>query len=351
MSHLVLAGLAKRYGRSVAVDGLDLSLAKGESVALLGPSGCGKTTTLRMVAGLIAPDAGSVSVGGADLTQAPAHERDMGYVFQSYALFPHLDVAANVAFGLDERGVAKAEKVARVREALSLVRLEGLEARRPRELSGGQQQRVALARALVLRPQVLLLDESLSNLDARLRESMRHEIRDIQRRLDITTLFVTHDQTEALTMCDRIAVMNRGRIEQIGTAREIYEMPATRFVAGFVGRSNELTLSRDSDGRPVLDGAPLRLVRDPGGPIDLHIRPQHLRLGPAGAPASDTFNRLSGKVAHSVFVGDRSEVLVDTKAGRIVAELPPGDAAPPDGVDIVLLWAPDAGHVFARESA
>jgi putative spermidine/putrescine transport system ATP-binding protein len=350
MSHLVLTGLAKRYGRSVAVDGLDLSLAKGESVALLGPSGCGKTTTLRMVAGLIAPDAGSVSVGGADLTQAPAHKRDMGYVFQSYALFPHLDVAANVAFGLDERGVARSEKAARVREALSLVRLEGLEARRPRELSGGQQQRVALARALVLRPQVLLLDESLSNLDARLRESMRHEIRDIQRRLDITTLFVTHDQTEALTMCDRIAVMNRGRIEQIGTAREIYDSPATRFVAGFVGRSNELALSRDSGGRPVLDGAPLRLARDPGGAIDLHIRPQHLRLGPASAPASDAFNRLAGKVAHSVFVGDRSEVLVDTKAGRIVAELPPGDTAPPDGADIVLLWTPDAGHVFVRES-
>ncbi|MCA3260600.1 MAG: ABC transporter ATP-binding protein [Telmatospirillum sp.] len=349
MAHLVLTGLTKRYGQTVAVASLDLAVERGESVALLGPSGCGKTTTLRMLAGLIAPDAGRVTVADQDLTQVPTHKRDMGYVFQSYALFPHLDVAANVAFGLAERGIARSERDRRAREALALVRLAGFEGRRPRELSGGQQQRVALARALVLRPQVLLLDESLSNLDARLRESMRHEIREIQRNLAITTLFVTHDQTEALTMCDRIAVMNRGRIEQIGTAREIYDTPATRFVAGFVGRINTIPLARDATGLNA-GGIAIRAHGVPDGPVDLFLRPQLVALAARSEPAGDA-NRLEGVAARTVFVGDRSEVLVDTAAGRLVVELAPGAPAPADGAEIALLWAPETGRVFAREDA
>ena len=348
MTHLSLAGLSKSYGRTIAVDRLDLDVARGESVALLGPSGCGKTTTLRMVAGLIEPDGGRVTVEGRDLTRVPAHARDMGYVFQNYALFPHLDVAANVAFGLVERGMGRAERDAAVREALDLVRLGGLDARRPRELSGGQQQRVALARALVLRPRVLLLDESLSNLDARLRESMRHEIREIQRRLGITTLFVTHDQTEALTMCDRIAVMARGRIEQIGSPREIHDRPATKFVAGFVGRSNALALTRHAGGLRAGD-APVVVPRDPGGEVELFVRPQCLILASPSAPPGAR-NRLTGRVVRTVFVGDRSEILVDTGAGRLVAEMAPGAPPPEDGSEIAVLWTPEDGHAFARES-
>src|SRR5215207_5823270 len=217
MAYLELAGLEKRYRDVIAAADVTLAVEQGESVALLGPSGCGKTTTLRMLAGLVAPDSGSIRLAAADITHQPAHKRNMGYVFQSYALFPHLNVRRNVGFGLVERGVPRAEIETRVQDALAMVRLSTLGQRRPRELSGGQQQRVALARALVMRPSVMLLDESLSNLDAKLRDAMRHEIRDIQRSLGITTLFVTHDQVEALAMCDRVAVMSRGRIEQIGS--------------------------------------------------------------------------------------------------------------------------------------
>ena len=281
--HLVLNGLSKRYGATVAAADVSLSVAKGESVALLGPSGCGKTTTLRMVAGLVAPTSGTVRVLGRDLTHTPAYKRNMGYVFQSYALFPHMTVAGNVGFGLDERGVARADREARVREALARVRLIGLEHRRPRELSGGQQQRVALARALVIGPDVLLLDESLSNLDAKLRDAMRLEIREIQKSLAITTLFVTHDQTEALTMCDRIAVMNSGRIEQIASPRAIYDKPATRFVADFVGRSTVLAATRDAEGRLMLAGKPLSTASTlpDATSLDVFLRPQRLRLLPS----------------------------------------------------------------------
>ncbi len=285
--HLSLDSLSKRYGDSLAVADVSLSVAKGESVALLGPSGCGKTTTLRMVAGLVAPSGGRVSVAGRDVTDAPAHRRNMGYVFQSYALFPHMDVAANVGFGLDERGVARAERDRRVAAALAQVRLDGLAARRPKQLSGGQQQRVALARALVIEPDVLLLDESLSNLDAKLRDAMRLEIRDLQRALGITTLFVTHDQTEALTLCDRVAVMNAGRIEQVASPQEIYDRPATRFVADFVGRSAILPAERNEDGSLSVAGAIVRAaVNGPAsGPVEIFVRPQRMALGaPARRP-------------------------------------------------------------------
>src|SRR5712671_3844308 len=239
--YLALRGLAKRYDDGpAAVAGLDLVAERGEFLTLLGPSGCGKTTVLRMIAGLVPPSAGRIAVDGADVTAMPAHRRNMGLVFQNYALFPHLNVARNVAFGLEMRGTLRDAIDKRVTNSLALVRLEGLRRRMPRELSGGQQQRVALARALVIEPALLLLDEPLSNLDAKLREELRDEIRDIQRRLGITAVFVTHDQVEALTLSDRIAVMNAGRLEQVGTPSEVYERPATEFVAAFIGRTNRI---------------------------------------------------------------------------------------------------------------
>ncbi|WP_376986214.1 ABC transporter ATP-binding protein [Bosea sp. R86505] len=351
MSYLELAGLQKRYGASVAVDDVSLSVAKGESVALLGPSGCGKTTTLRMLAGLIAPDRGTISVDGTEITKLPAHKRNMGYVFQSYALFPHLSVARNVAFGLEERGVARAEIARQVAEGLAMVRLGHLGERRPRELSGGQQQRVALARSLVIRPTVLLLDESLSNLDAKLRDAMRHEIRSIQRSLGITTLFVTHDQVEALTMCDRIAVMNRGRIAQIGTAEDIYERPTTRFVAEFVGRMNALAATRDGDGKVLLWGGRQPLAAPPHGEFDLFVRPQRMRLVAPSEAIGEASLRVAGRVLRSVFVGDHVEVLVEGKGGQLTVEMPSGTALPAEGDEVAVVWPADNSLAFAREAA
>ena len=235
---LRLAGIEKRYGATVAVAAVDLEVREGEFLTLLGPSGCGKTTTLGLIAGFFPPSAGEIFLKGRPVAGLPPFRRDIGVVFQDYALFPHMTAGENVAFGLRMRSLPKAEIHSRVNEALGLVQLRGLAERRPLELSGGQRQRVALARALVIRPTVLLLDEPLSNLDLKLREEMRVEIAGLQRRLGITTVFVTHDQGEALVMSDRIAVMNAGRIEQLGTPADVYERPATRFVAQFIGRMN-----------------------------------------------------------------------------------------------------------------
>ncbi len=347
-AHLSLASLSKRYGETVAVSDVSLVVAKGESVALLGPSGCGKTTTLRMVAGLIAPSSGRIALTGRDITSLPAHRRNMGYVFQSYALFPHMSVAANVSFGLDERGVSSAERDARVKQALEQVRLTGLFDRKPRELSGGQQQRVALARALVIEPDVLLLDESLSNLDAKLRDAMRIEIRDLQRALAITTLFVTHDQTEALTLCDRVAVMNAGRIEQVADPRTIYDHPATRFVADFVGRSSVLRATRRPDGGLELAGQPILTARPvpAGSALDVFLRPQRIRVGAPGVEAAQDMNRLPGTIRSRVFVGDRQEVLVDTPAGRVTVETASGGVRPGEGEAVSLLWSVEDTLLF-----
>ncbi len=235
---LQLAALTKCFGATRAVDAIDLTVAPGEFVTLLGPSGCGKTTTLNMIAGFIVPDAGSIRLQDRPVEALPPFRRNLGLVFQDYALFPHMSVAENVGFGLRMRRIPRDDIARRVKEALDLVQLNGLDDRRPLQLSGGQRQRVALARALVIQPAMLLLDEPLSNLDLKLREEMRLEISALQRRLGIATVFVTHDQGEALTMSDRIAVMRDGRIEQIGTPGDIYERPATRFVAGFIGTAN-----------------------------------------------------------------------------------------------------------------
>src|SRR6476661_752181 len=276
MAQLDIEKLTKRYGDFHAVRDVSLSVADGEFLVLVGPSGCGKTTTLRMVAGFIEPTSGHVKLAGADVTLLPPWKRNTGMVFQSYALFPHLTVAQNVAFGLEMRKLAKADIDRRVDEALALVRLSGFGARLPRQLSGGQQQRVALARALAIRPDVLLLDEPLSNLDAKLREEVRIEIRELQRQLGLTTVMVTHDQEEALTVADRLVVMADGEIRQIGNQRDLYERPADRFVAGFVGRSTFL------DGRVTAPGefesaGGLRLKCRPDGalgPAALALRPE-----------------------------------------------------------------------------
>ena len=320
---LALEGLRKSYGEAPVVDGVDLAVRPGEFVTLLGPSGCGKTTILRMVAGLVAPSAGRIRVDGADITAAPVHRRNMGLVFQNYALFPHMTVAGNVAFGLEMRGVARDAATARVREALDLVRLGEYRDRRPRQLSGGQQQRVALARALVVRPAVLLLDEPLSNLDAKLREDLRDEIRAIQERLGTTTVFVTHDQAEALTMSDRVVVLNAGRIEQVGTPVEIYDAPATPFVATFIGRVNRLAATvtaSDATGTtiaaPGLVGRSTRVL-PAGARVQAMLRPQRIALA-AGESSGE--NRLTGTVRRIVFAGDVVHIELATAAGPLLVE-------------------------------
>jgi ABC-type Fe3+/spermidine/putrescine transport system ATPase subunit len=312
MSALRLDALVKRYGSVAAVDGVSLELTQGEFLALVGPSGCGKTTVLRMIAGLIEPDGGRIAIGGADVTELPVHKREIGLVFQSYALFPHLTVFENVAFGLRRRGVAQIET--RVRAALAQVRLDGFEQRKPRELSGGQQQRVALARAIVIAPKLLLLDEPLSNLDAALREDMRAELRRLQQELRITTLFVTHDQEEALTMSDRLAVMNRGRIEQVDTPKQVYRRPANSFVAGFVGRANFV--------------AP-----------DLAIRPENLRVF-VTAPTGHA--HVPARVVVAAFAGAAIHYTLALPDGReLRAHAAPGGVTFAPGDHVVAAWRDD----------
>jgi putative spermidine/putrescine transport system ATP-binding protein len=309
--YLALRAVTKRYGiEPEVVSDCTLDVARGEFITLLGPSGCGKTTVLRVIAGLVPPSSGRVMLGGGDITASPAHARNIGLVFQNYALFPHLSVERNVAFGLDMRGIRGAPARDRVSRALDLVRLGGFQSRKPSELSGGQQQRVALARALVIEPAILLLDEPLSNLDAKLRDDLRGEIRDIQTRLGITTLFVTHDQAEALTMSDRVAVMNRGQIEQVGTPAEIYERPATPFVATFVGRTNQIAATVESIGPGcsmlVGPGVRIRAPKEltPGRTTTIMIRPHRMRLSRIGTPDCTSLNAVEATIQRVVFAGD-----------------------------------------------
>ena len=281
---LALDNLGKRFGAQAAVDAVDLDVRPGELIVLLGPSGCGKTTTLRMIAGFVPPSSGDIRLDGASIVTLPPHRREMGIVFQSYALFPHLSVARNIAFGLEMRRMAATAAQARVTEMLRLTKLEAFASRLPRQLSGGQQQRVALARALAIHPRVLLLDEPLSNLDADLRQEMAREIRILQRRGGITTIMVTHDQTEAMALADRLVVMHEGRVQQIGTPETVHSRPANPFVARFIGGSNIVAGRRDGDRLVSRDGAVIALAgRYAGvGEATLAVRPDSVRLAPPG---------------------------------------------------------------------
>ncbi len=304
MAFLELENLSKTFGAQAAVDGLSLGVEKGEFVSLLGPSGCGKTTTLQMIAGFVEPSGGAIRLEGRDLMAVKPAKRGLGIVFQSYALFPHMTVAENVAFGLEMQGIATAECAKRVGETLDLVGLGAFAGRFPRQMSGGQQQRVALARALVIRPRILLLDEPLSNLDAKLREEMQIELRQIQRTVGTTTILVTHDQAEAMALSDRIVVMNRGRAEQIAPPHEAYERPATEFVASFLGRINRVA------GRSV--------------------RPEKIAFAPSG---------VAGTVRTRIFQGNHWLYQVDTADGLVtVIRQNSGEVMPAEGAAVHLAW-------------
>jgi len=353
MPGVTLKGLTMRYGDVAAVQGLDLEVKPGELVALLGPSGCGKTSTLRLVAGFLTPESGEIWVGERCLSSArvvvPPERRRMAMIFQSYALWPHLTVTQNVAYGLRFHGVARADRERRVRDMLRVVQLEGYGSRYPGELSGGQQQRVAVARALVVEPEILLLDEPLSNLDANLREEMRFEIRRLHEQFGITTLYVTHDQGEALVISDRVAVLQHGRVAQIGTAQELFERPRTRFVAEFIGKSN--LIEGVAEGSSVIARGPLRLrvaavELAPGTAVLFSIRPHQIELIP-GAPgaraAPPDSNQLAGTVRRASYLGDAVdyEVALDLsdQVLRVAAPTPPRARA---GERVTLAIAPDA---------
>ena len=315
-----LRAITARYGPVLANDRLDLAVHRGELLTLLGPSGCGKTTALRTLTGHVRPESGRVLIDGRDVTDLPTHRRELGMVFQNFALFPHMTVRDNVGFPLMIRGVSAAERATRVGEALRLVRLEGHSEKHPRQLSGGQQQRVGLARALVYRPKVLLLDEPLSNLDAKLREEMRFEIREVVTRLGVTAVYVTHDQEEALALSDRIAIMNRGRIEQLGTPEDIYARPASRFVAEFVGLSNFLEGMIEvvaTDGMRVAVGGghvtvPALPGAAPGGRTLLFVRPNELELLGADAVKAGA---LRATVETATYLGDRMDYRLSLSGG------------------------------------
>jgi putrescine transport system ATP-binding protein len=346
-------GVTKRFGDQPAVDGVSLDVAAGEFFALLGPSGCGKSTLLRLLAGLEAPDAGRILLEGRDMAGAPAHRRPTHMMFQSYALFPHLDVARNIAFGLAPQKLSKAETASRVAEMTTLLHLQGLERRKPDQLSGGQRQRVALARALAPRPRILLLDEPMAALDRKLREATQLELKALQRRLGLTFLMVTHDRDEAMVTADRIAVMREGRIVQVGSPAEVYERPADRFVADFLGPANLF------EGRVTAAGAASARVEGPDGAFEiaaaadagtsvwLAVRPEKTRLH-ATPPAGP--NRLAGRLSAVGYLGDRTRYEVELPSGRSVAVLRPattdGAAAPPIGAPAWVDFAPDAATVL-----
>ncbi len=340
--HVIIDNLVKTYpgAQKPSVDHVSFSLPRGEMLALLGPSGCGKTTILRMIAGLIDPTSGTITVDGRDVSSVPVYKRNMGMVFQAYALFPHMTVAQNISFGLEMRKIGRAEREERVNRALDLVKLTGLGDRKVAQLSGGQQQRAAIARSLVIEPKLLLLDEPLSNLDAKLRDEMRDEIREIQARTGVTAIFVTHDQDEALSMADRLAVMSAGRLEQIGTPREIFDRPQTEFVASFIGAGTFFEGKVVEAGLAMVeDLQTLRFVGDVpvGSRVKLMIRPHRLRM----AEQSDSTNNFKGTVEHIVYRGQLLSLSVRCGEKLLQADLPThAGALPQKGDEIALAVSP-----------
>jgi spermidine/putrescine ABC transporter ATP-binding subunit len=331
---VTLDRVTKRFGELTAIDQISLAVRRGELMTLLGPSGCGKTTLLNLVAGFLLPESGEIAIDGRQVTNIPTYRREIGIMFQNYALFPHMNVAENVGYGLRMRRLPKPEIARRVADALALVKLEGVNDRKPRQLSGGQQQRVALARALIIRPKVLLLDEPFSALDRNLRAAMQVELKDIQRKLGVTTIFVTHDQGEALSLSDRIAVIAEGRIRQLGAPGEIYRRPADRFVASFIGDVNVLSARLErNDGatatvavggaRVLVPAGPLKAV-EPGGTVDLFLRPEDLRVAREGEAIAT-----HGNVAAQIYQGGHIDLYVEVPeaaSGRVLLRLPAQEA-------------------------
>ena len=349
---VVLEAVEQRYGDVLALATLDLAVEEGEFLTLLGPSGCGKTTTLRIIAGFVDPTAGRVLINGRDVGRLPPNKREVGMVFQNYALFPHLTVGENIAFGMKQRGASKSTRAARVSELLDLVQLPGYEQRYPAELSGGQRQRVAIARAVAHPPAILLMDEPLGALDLKLREAMQQELRAIQKKLGITTLYVTHDQAEAMVMSDRIVVMQNGRVEQIGSPSDMYQRPASRFVASFVGRINFLPVLNDNGPRCRASGMPLKLPR-PEQPLPatltLAIRPEWLRILTAGE-AADGHNVLDARIVESVFIGSHVSLKADVGGGTILTvHGDPDSALPSTGEAARISWAQDRAIILTGE--
>jgi spermidine/putrescine transport system ATP-binding protein len=353
-----LERVTKKFGDVRAVDDLSLSFERGGFVALLGPSGCGKTTTLRMIGGFEEPTAGTVYLGEQDVTGLPPYKREVNTVFQNYALFPHMSIFDNVAFGIRQRGASKHDVAKQVPEMLDLVQLAGFEKRKPTQLSGGQAQRVALARALINKPRVLLLDEPLGALDLKLRKQMQIELKRIQTEVNITFIHVTHDQEEAMTMADRIAVMNQGTIEQIGPPVELYEQPRTAFVAGFLGVSNMVPATVENDGQVRLaDGTtaavPAELLKDAPAALRIGVRPEKVRLLPADEQAETGANRLLGTVRDVSYIGVSTQYIIDTPAGEelvaIVQNAGRGARHLERGESVQLLWDPENTFVITDE--
>ncbi len=352
-----LEGVSKRFADMTAVDDLTLSIPRGNFFAMLGPSGCGKTTTLRMIGGFEDPTSGRVYLGGSDVTDHPPYRRDVNTVFQSYALFPHLSVEKNVAFGLERKKVSKAEASKRAADALDMVQLGHLAKRKPGQLSGGQQQRVALARALVNRPRALLLDEPLGALDLRLRKQLQIELKRIQQDVGITFVHVTHDQEEAMTMADTIAVMNGGKIEQSGSATDLYERPRTAFVANFLGISNLIDAKVTGDERiETHDGAQLNAPECGGmtGDVRVGVRPEKITLIPAGEPVPDGSNVLKGTIVVAAFLGVSIQYVIKAAGGEELNVFAQNTAgSEPEGLavgrEVQLTWRPE--HTFVVEHA
>jgi ABC-type Fe3+/spermidine/putrescine transport system ATPase subunit len=351
--HLELRGVCKTLGGRTVLDHVDLEVAKGDLLGLLGPSGSGKTTMLNIVGGFLSPDSGTVRIAGQDIVGLQPHRRDIGITFQGYALFPHLTVFDNVAFGLKQRGAPKPDIKSRVAEMLALLGLSGYETRLPRALSGGEQQRVALARALVVRPRLMLLDEPLANLDAALRHRVRFEIREVLRRTQVTSIFVTHDQDEAFALCDRVAVLNQGRIQQIGTPADLILEPASAFVAGFIGSPNMLTgrtTSYDEDSqRATVDingfthAVNCRTRVAPGTPLTIFVRPEEVTISPATSGGGPF------QVKDWVYLGSGREMWVDGPAPLRV-RLPNDAQGYERGERVTLSWRPERAHAFPADA-